>query len=106
MSERMYYSHDAKMRAQREKAVLIALALSAGGALGALIMLLLAPQNGDKTRQQVMQYVNEALEKGLGKGQEVLEKGQEAARNLTEQALDNANHMRQSVDEQAKSILK
>ncbi len=78
MSERTYYSHEAKLRAQREKAVLVALALSAGGAIGALIMLLLAPQNGDKTRQWVVQYVTEAVEKG-----------QQTAKTISEQVKEN-----------------
>lgn len=64
MSDRTYYSHDAEMRAQREKftGVLIFLALGLG--IGAALALLFAPESGDKTRHRLGHTINEGIEKG------------------------------------------
>lgn len=45
MSNRMYYSEDARMQAQQEKSVLILLAFSVGAVIGSLVMLIFVSES-------------------------------------------------------------
>ena len=50
MSQRTYYSEDAKHRAQMERSVIAALCLAIGITVGTVIALLFAPEDGESLR--------------------------------------------------------
>ena len=66
MSDRMYYSRDAEVRASRERLTAILVFLALGVTVGGLLALLFAPQSGHKTRKELAS----SLEGGLGEGLE------------------------------------
>lgn len=53
MSERIYYSQDAKAQAQRQTMLAIVLMLSVGVSIGAVLGILFAPDSGEKTREEL-----------------------------------------------------
>lgn len=68
MNERIYYSEEAARRAQRERAVMALIVTSLGIGVGAMLMLLFAPQRGQETRKQI----GDQIEQALSQGQETL----------------------------------
>jgi gas vesicle protein len=62
--DRIYYSHDAEMRALRTRTILTAIFLTAGLGIGAAIALLFAPMSGKKTRHDLAKNVEEGLRAG------------------------------------------
>lgn len=51
--QRTYYSREAEMRAQRERAAAVLIFLAVGVVLGTLVALLFAPQSGKRTRREL-----------------------------------------------------
>lgn len=70
MNKRIYYSQEAEQMARRQMAMGMALFIIIGGALGALIALMLAPNSGEKTRREL----SKAFEGGSGHDQNVIQK--------------------------------
>jgi gas vesicle protein len=62
MNERMYYSHDAQMRAQRERMLLVALSVLLGLTFGAVAALLLADRPGREVRAALGGGLEDALD--------------------------------------------
>lgn len=65
MTDRMYYSREAEMRAQRERMTAILVFLAFGAIIGSAIAILFAPQSGKKTRDQLANSFEESLSEGL-----------------------------------------
>jgi hypothetical protein len=63
-SDRTYYSHDAEMRAMRERLVLSVLILLVGLGTGALLALLYAPSTGKQTRHDLAKGIEEGVQTG------------------------------------------
>ncbi|MCA9884205.1 MAG: YtxH domain-containing protein [Anaerolineae bacterium] len=59
MSERIYYSQDAKMQAQRQTFLVVVFMLSIGVGIGAVLGLLFAPKTGEVTREELAKAVEE-----------------------------------------------
>lgn len=53
MRDRIYYSRDAEMIAQRNRLLLALIAALLGGSIGAIMALLFAEQRGDEVRSQI-----------------------------------------------------
>jgi gas vesicle protein len=53
MNDRIYYSREAEMRANRDKAMAVMLFMALGLGIGAVLALLFAPKSGDKTREEL-----------------------------------------------------
>lgn len=68
-SDRIYYSHGAKMRAVREMARATLLCLMVGLGIGAVLALLFAPSSGKKIRARLAK----SMEQGLKDGREMVE---------------------------------
>lgn len=62
MSERMYYSHDAEMRAQRQKLITVFLTVALSLSVSTIVTLLLAPRKGEDIRRMVGEQLNEVAE--------------------------------------------
>lgn len=59
MSNRMYYSKEAEMQANREKVIFVGLFLAAGIGVGAVLALLFAPKSGVKTREDITSAIED-----------------------------------------------
>lgn len=64
MNERIYYSHEAEMRANRERAVAIVIFLLLGLGIGAALALLFAPKSGSQIRRELAEGVEERFDSG------------------------------------------
>jgi hypothetical protein len=62
LTNRMYYSRDAELRAGRERLLLAALVAAAGIGFGLALAMLFAPQSGEKTRQMLANSAGELLD--------------------------------------------
>lgn len=58
MNQRMYYSEEARERAQREKGMIVLLMLTLGVGIGTALALLFAPKSGEDMRDDLMDAVN------------------------------------------------
>lgn len=64
MNDRVYYSREAEMRVQRERAVAILVFMGLGLGIGTVLALLFAPKSGDKTRAELASTLGDSLEGG------------------------------------------
>lgn len=92
MNDRMYYSHEAEMRANRERAVAVFIFLALGVGVGTILALLFAPKSGEKTRAEIARSMEEGLERG----------GEATSSALKQLSKDFAD-MRKSVEERLES---
>ena len=63
MSQRTYYSEDAKNKAQFKMSALAAFCLAIGATIGTAIAILFAPQTGEDTREELGEVSQSAFEK-------------------------------------------
>jgi hypothetical protein len=61
-NNRMYYSREAAMRAERERLLLAALVAIVGVGFGMALAMLFAPQSGDKTRRGLVDAAGNLIE--------------------------------------------
>lgn len=88
MNDRVYYSREAEMRAQRQffvTAIFVA-ALSVG--IGAVIAMFFAPRPGAELRQEAMHL-----------GREAADRGRDLAERAAEDAQRNLRKAQQNVEE-------
>lgn len=90
-TDRIYYSHDAKMHALRNRTTLTLAFLTLGLGVGAALAVLFSPVSGKKARQDFA----ESVEEGLNTGRESIEP---VINRLEEQF----NGLRKSIDERLK----
>jgi gas vesicle protein len=64
MSQRTYYSEEAKHRAEVKTALLLTFVLALGAGLGTAIAMLFAPRSGDETREELFHSIEEQTERG------------------------------------------
>jgi gas vesicle protein len=64
MNERIYYSHEAEMQANRERAVAIGIFMLLGLGIGAALALLFAPRSGSQIRKELAEGVEDRFEGG------------------------------------------
>lgn len=62
MNDRIYYSRDAELQAQRERMTAVLVFMVMGLGIGAVLALLFAPKSGDKTRSELAHTINDSLE--------------------------------------------
>jgi gas vesicle protein len=77
MSQRTYYSEEARQRAEIRTTVLVALCLVLGAGIGTALAILFAPQSGDKTREELAHTLEDQADKG---------------RKVSEQAVSRLEH--------------
>lgn len=63
-NDRIYYSHDSEVQAQRFQAMLTFLFLVFGLGIGAAMALLFAPKSGKKIREELAKNVKDGLQNG------------------------------------------
>jgi hypothetical protein len=62
MSERLYYSRDAEIRAQRQQLIMILLAAALSLSVGTIATLLLSPRKGEDVRRMLGDHLSEVAE--------------------------------------------
>jgi gas vesicle protein len=82
-NDRIYYSHDAEMRAMREMTKSTLLRLMLGLGIGAALALLFAPSSGKKTRADLARTVEEGLNNGREAVEPMVKRVEEGVKNLT-----------------------
>jgi gas vesicle protein len=63
MSDRVYYSREAEMRAQRERTMMAIVLLGFGLGVGAIMALLFAPRSGEEVRKEITDRIEPGLER-------------------------------------------
>ena len=63
MSQRTYYSEEARQRAQREKTLIVAVFLALGISIGTALAMLFAPRSGNETREEISEATDSAIKK-------------------------------------------
>ena len=91
--KRIYYSHDAELRARRETNITTALRLILGLSIGAVVALLFAPSSGKKTRADLAQTVEEGLNSG-----------RDAVEPLVKRMEEELGDLRKKVEEQVSNL--
>jgi gas vesicle protein len=74
MSDRIYYSREAEVRAQRERTMMAIVLLGFGVGVGAIMALLFAPRSGEEVRKDLTDRI---------------ETGAERARDVTNHTVEN-----------------
>jgi gas vesicle protein len=87
MNNRMYYSQEAAVEAQRQRAVLVVVMLGLGVAVGAASALLFAPEAGEKVRKALEEAIEQAAESG-----------REQAAKAVENLQDEVDRLRSDVE--------
>jgi len=62
MSDRIYYSREAEVRAQRERTMMAIVLLGFGLGVGAIMALLFAPRSGEETRKDITDRIEPRLD--------------------------------------------
>jgi gas vesicle protein len=81
MSQRIYYSDEARQQVQRETAMILAIVLALGISIGTAIAMLFAPKRGEEVREDIVEVTDGAFKR--------LEK---QFHNLREQVEDRLAH--------------
>lgn len=63
MSDRIYYSREAEVRAQRERTMTAIVLLGFGLGVGAILALLFAPRSGEEIRKDLSERIEEGTER-------------------------------------------
>lgn len=92
MNDRIYYSHEAGVRANRDRMVAVFVFLALGLGIGAALALLFAPRSGEKTRAEIAKSMEESLERGG-----------EATGNAVKQLSKDFADLRKSIEERIES---
>ena len=92
MNERMYYSREAEVQAQRERLAIAAIAALLGVGIGTLLALIFAPQSGEKTRRLLGQQV-----------EQLATQGRETANQVAAEMRDNATRLRGDLEDRLQS---
>ncbi len=94
MNDRTYYSREAEMRANRERFMSTIPLLVFAMAIGIAIALFLAPDSGEKTREELAGRVNDRLEGGRDATNQALKRLEKEFSHLRHQVEDRLEAMR------------
>jgi gas vesicle protein len=92
MSERIYYSREAEMRAQRQFLITTAVLAMVSVGIGAVLALLFAPRPGEEVRRDLEWRAAEALARG-----------RETAIKVAAEAQNNLQRVREELDDRLTS---
>jgi gas vesicle protein len=90
-TDRIYYSREAEMHAQRERTMLTLLCIMFGLGIGAVMALLFAPATGKNTRKDFAKNMNEGLKDG-----------RESIEPLVKRLEEELKDVRKSIEERLK----
>lgn len=90
MSERIYYSEEAKHRAERRRTTTALAFMLLGAGIGAVLAMLFAPEEGEELRGEISNRVGDQVDNGL-------ETANNAIRNLEQKYNDLRNYVDETV---------
>jgi gas vesicle protein len=93
MRNRIYYSKEAEQRANNERLMFTFVGVLGGLSIGAILMLMFAPQRGQVTRKQIAAGAGTALDEGRKEGEKVIEN-----------VRDGIGKLRATVEEKAEKL--
>ncbi len=91
MNDRTYYSREAEMRANRDRLLSTVPLLVFAMAIGIIVALFLAPESGEKAREELAERVNDRLEGGR-------EATSHAIKRLEKEVADLRRKLEERVD--------
>ncbi len=94
MNDRTYYSREAEMRANRERLMSTVPLLVFAMAIGIAIALFLAPDSGEKTREELADRVNDRLEGGRDATSHAMKRLEKEFSDLRRKVEDRMEAMR------------
>ncbi len=94
MNDRTYYSREAEMRANRERLMSTVPLLVFAMAIGIAIALFLAPDSGEKTREELAGRVNDRLEGGRDATNHAIKRLEKELSDLRRKVEDRMEAMR------------
>ncbi len=93
MNERIYYSREAELRAQRDRTIMALVVTGFGIGIGAILALLLAPRPGDETRRQIGETLDQAATNGRETANRVLKTVREQSGRIQEDVSDHLQNV-------------
>jgi gas vesicle protein len=88
MNERIYYSREAEMRANREKTVAVLLFLALGVGIGAALALLFAPKSGEQVRGDLVGAFEDGFDSGREATQTAIQRLEKGVADLSKKVED------------------
>jgi gas vesicle protein len=74
MTDRIYYSREAELQAQRERTTAVLAFFLVGITLGTVIALLFAPRSGEKTRAEIADALEDSFQEGRKASSDAIER--------------------------------
>jgi gas vesicle protein len=84
MSNRIYYSEEAEKTMRRQRVVNALIFTGLGIGIGSVVMLFLAPNDGEKTREFIANTLEEGFQRGRESTDEALSQLEQEVPNLRE----------------------
>ncbi len=94
MNDRTYYSREAEMRANRDRMMSTLPLLVFFMAIGIAVALVLAPESGEKTREELAGRVNDRLEGGRDATNHAIKRLEKELSDLRRKVEDRLETMR------------
>ncbi len=94
MNDRTYYSREAEMRANRERLMSTLPLLVFAMAIGIAVALFLAPESGEKTREELADRVNDRLGGGRDATSQAMKRLEKEFSDLRRKVEDRLEAMR------------
>lgn len=94
MNDRIYYSREAEMRANRDRLAAVAVFLVFGLGLGAILALLMAPKSGDEVRKELSHTLAGELADGREESGKALKRLEKDLGELRKRVEDRLGDMR------------
>lgn len=88
MSERIYYSDEARKRAQRDGLLIVAVFTALGLSIGTVLAMLFAPQSGQETRREISSAVEKQVKSGRSTTEKAVKKLEERVERLGKMVED------------------
>ncbi|MBK8020777.1 MAG: YtxH domain-containing protein [Chloroflexi bacterium] len=93
MNERIYYTREAEMQAERERLIMALIVAAFGIGIGAVLALLMAPRRGEDTRRQIGETLDQATSQGRGVAGEVVKTVVEGAGRLGQEVSERLQNV-------------
>jgi hypothetical protein len=94
MNNRTYYSRDAEVRAQQERAFSTILLIALGLGIGIVAALMFAPQSGEKTRDELSHRIDDGIDPVRDVSRDAVHRLEHDFADLRKKVEDRLAHMR------------
>ena len=95
MNNRVYYSENARQRAQRKQLIIVMAVAGISLGVGVIVSLLFAPDSGENVRSEIRDQLEELIERGTV-----------VTRDAVDGVSQQAQHVREEGEDKVKSARK